>query len=119
MNNFVLSLALTTHLGFEGTPEAVHPHIQYIKDDKIAGLFVNSENAVSAYYGIKRVYGKNSIDFSLVTGYESELILPYIRYSRELHPNASVFVTPAVEIYNTGSEREKNIGIVIGLEFKN
>ena len=90
MNNFILSLALTTHLGFEGTPEAIHPHIQYVKDDRIAGLFVNSENSVSAYYGFKKTYGKNSVDFSLVTGYDAEPLLPYIRISRELTPNFSL-----------------------------
>ena len=117
MNNFILSLALTTHLGFEGNPEAIHPHLQYVKDDKIAGLFVNSENSVSAYYGFKKKYGKNSVDFSLVTGYDAEPLLPYIRVSRKVHPNASVFVSPAVELYDTGTEVERNIGIVIGLEF--
>jgi hypothetical protein len=76
---------------------------------------VNSENSVSAYYGFRKEYGKNSIDFSLVTGYDAEPLLPYIRISREMNTNFSLFVTPAVEIY--GREREKNIGIVFGLEF--
>lgn len=119
MNNFVLSLALTTHLGFDGNPEAIHPHIQYKMDDKIAGLFVNSENSVSAYYGFKKDYGKNSIDFSLVTGYDAEPLLPYIRISRKVHPNLSLFATPALELYDTGREVERNVGVVIGLEFKN
>lgn len=117
MNNFILSLALTTHLGFEGNPEAVHPHLQYVKDDKIAGLFVNSENSVSVYYGFKKTYGKNSVDFSLVTGYDAEPLLPYIRINRAVNTNFSLFVTPAVELYNTGREVEKNIGVVIGVEF--
>ena len=119
MNNFILSLALTTHLGFDGNPEAIHPHLQYVKDDKIAGLFVNSENSVSAYYGFKKTYGKNSIDFSLVTGYDAEPLLPYIRINLAVNTNFSLFVTPAVELYDTGTEVERNIGVVIGLEFKN
>ena len=46
-------------------------------------------------------------------------LLPYIRINRAVNTNFSLFVTPAVELYDTGTEVERNIGVVIGLEFKN
>ncbi len=116
MNNFILSLAFTTHLGFQGTPELLHPHIRYEQDDNITGLFLNSEGTVSAYHGIKQTWGKNSVELAVVTGYKAESILPYVRFVHDMGDNTTFFVTPAVELFTTNAGVHENIGIVFGIE---
>ncbi len=118
MNNLILSLAITTHLGFHGSPEVFHPHVRYTHDDSIAGAFRNSEGSLSAYYGFTRTYGNSAMEYALVTGYDSSPLLPYIRYSYDINNDLSLFITPAVELYETYGVVNENVGLVIGLELK-
>ena len=65
-------------------------------------LYYNSEDRISTYVGMEH----NGLELGLVTGYESEDILPMIRYKKN-----SWFIAPGYEVDGT-------YGVVVGLEFK-
>lgn len=104
-----LGIALSMHLGFEQDYNSVHPHIRLQQDSLIAGAYYNSEEALSAYSGIKLSNGNWSQEFGIVTGYSNADVLPYLRTTYNFSDNSKIFVAPAFENNNTG--------IVLGIEF--
>ena len=95
-----LSLAISMHLGLENDYNNLHPHARCSIDNTIAGVYYNSEDNISTYIGMKY----DNIELGIVTGYESNDILPMIRYV-----NNGFFISPAYETNGT-------YGVVIGLE---
>lgn len=95
-----LSLAISMHLGLENDYNNIHPHARCSIDNTIAGVYYNSEDNISTYIGKKY----NNIEVGIVTGYESNGIVPMIRYA-----NNGFFISPA---YETNG----NYGVVIGIE---
>ena len=95
-----LSLAISMHLGLENDYNNLHPHARCSIDNTIAGVYYNSEDNISTYIGMKY----DNIELGIVTGYESNDILPMIRYV-----NNGFFISPA---YETNG----NYGVVIGIE---
>ena len=108
--NIILALAASAHLGLAAEYNEVHPSIQARFDNgAIAGVYYNSESALSAYAGL-RVESKNwFFEGGLVTGYQYAKILPYGRAGYQVTDGMSVFIAPAVEA--------DAIGAVIGVEF--
>ena len=102
MSCLSLLFALSLHVGLEGNYNNYHPHARCQKDALISGVYYNSENRISTYVGMEH----NGLELGLVTGYESEDILPMIRYKRN-----NWFIAPGYEVDGT-------YGVVIGLEFK-
>ena len=96
------------HAGLAGDYNNIHPHVRCQVDknffvDTIAGVYLNSENNISAYYGQK--YG--IIEIGLVTGYSSAPILPLIRVKKN-----GWFLSPAYEISTD------DWGVTLGYETK-
>ena len=102
MSCLSLLFALSLHVGLEGKYNNYHPHTRCQKNTLISGVYYNSEDRISTYVGMTH----NGLELGLVTGYESEDILPMIRYKRN-----NWFISPGYEVDGT-------YGIVIGLEFK-
>ena len=103
-----LFFAVSMHVGLEANYNNIHPHARCTVDDKIAGVFYNSEDRVSTYIGREFELDEYwKIELGLVTGYKSRDVLPMVRYKAGVF-----FISPAYEKYNG----EKNYGVVIGWE---
>ena len=102
MNCLSTFFAISMHLGLQGDYNEYHTHARCQVDNLISGVYYNSENRISTYVGMEH----NGLELGLVTGYESEDILPMIRYKKN-----SWFIAPGYEVDGT-------YGVVIGLEFK-
>ena len=108
MNCLGLFLALSMHVGLEAHYNNVHPHARCTVDDKIAGVYYNSEDRISTYIGREFELDEyRKIELGLVTGYRSEDVLPMIRYKEGVF-----FISPAYEKHNG----EENYGLVLGWE---
>ena len=93
MNCIGLFLAVSMHLGLEGDYNQVHPHARCTVENNIAGVFYNSEDKISAYIGKQFKLDEYwNIELGLVTGYQSEDILPMVRYK-----SGRFFLSPAYE----------------------
>ena len=90
------------HLGLENKYNNLHPHTRCQVDSVISGIYYNSEDNISSYIGLE----PDGWELGLVTGYESQDVLPMIRYKKN-----NWFIAPGYEIDGT-------TGIVIGWEFK-
>jgi hypothetical protein len=108
--DILIGLALSAHLGFSQDFNSIHPHARLQHNNFIAGAFYNSEEAMSAYAGIKLGKGKLNYEIGIVTGYSDAEILPYLRTTYELTENSHVFAAPAIA--------DSDIGIVLGIEFQ-
>ena len=108
MNCLGLFLALSMHVGLEADYNNIHPHARCTVDNKIAGVYYNSENRISTYVGREFELDEYwTLELGLMTGYESEDVLPMIRYKA-----GGLFISPAYEKHNG----EENFGVVIGWE---
>ena len=102
MSCLSLLFALSLHVGLEGDYNNYHPHARCQKNTLISGVYYNSEDRISTYVGMEY----KGLELGLVTGYESEDILPMIRYKKN-----NWFISPAYE--NNGT-----YGITVGWEIK-
>lgn len=103
-------LALSLHLGLDGTYNAIHPNIGLTSNNFSLGAYYNSEREISKYISYEYEFNENNkIEFGFVDGYNAYDVLPFVRYK---HKNW--FISPALEKYNGN----KKVGVLIGLEFK-
>jgi hypothetical protein len=116
METFIWALALSSHLGFEGDYNQIHPHVRFIEDGVIAGAYYNSEERVSFYGGYRFEPVDNiGIELGAVSGYPAlGGVVPYGRVTYDFNNNMKVFATPGGEVRHG----ETNIGAVIGIEFQ-
>ena len=114
VNSLVFSIALTTHIGYDGDYNNVIPHLKYKGDEYSYGVFVNSEGSLSAYGGLELDTDRWTTEFGLTTGYQAYPIVPYIRSTYRINDGTKIFFTPAPEagddIFTTG--------LVIGIEYR-
>ena len=104
-----LMMALSMHVGLEGNYNQIHPHARCTIDNKIAGVFYNSEDRISAYIGREFELDEYwNLEIGLVTGYKQQDVMPMIRYKAGSFPSH-------MKIKNG----DENYGVVIGWEFKN
>jgi len=103
-----LFLAVSMHVGLEANYNNIHPHARCTVDNKIAGVYYNSEDRISTYVGREFELDEYwTLELGLVTGYKSEDVLPMIRYKA-----GGLFISPAYEKHNG----EENYGVVLGWE---
>ena len=102
-----LFLAVSMHVGLEANYNNIHPHARCTVDNKIAGLYYNSEDRISGYIGREFKLGEGNLELGMVTGYKAKDILPIARYKI-----GGLFISPAYEKHNG----EENYGVVIGWE---
>lgn len=110
--DILISIILSMHFNFNNDYNQIHPHIRVIKDNLIAGAFLNSESNVSVYGGINVNIDKWFVDLGAVTGYTGSDVLPFVRAGVELNDNFNIFVAPGYEV---GYDQ---VGVVTGLELK-
>lgn len=113
--DILYGLALTMHLGLEGSYNQLHPHVRLEQNNFIAGAYLNSEKNISPYAGMKYNYKNVFAEGGIVGGY-SEVgdVIPYARLGYNMSDNTAIFVAPAVE----KTSGETNIGAVLGFELK-
>lgn len=90
-----LCLAFSVHVGLPGDWNQIHPCVRYQDDAFIAGVFLNSEDAVSVYAGFELRRGDIFAELGAVTGYSGAEVLPFIRAGVELENGTRLFVAPA------------------------
>lgn len=113
--DFIFSLALSTHLGLQNSYNEVHPHVRFIEDGAIAGVYYNSVEHISWYAGYRIEHEKFGTELAIVTGYEDfGAIAPYLRTTYDLNNNTRLFASPTLEYKNN----DKNVGIVLGIELQ-
>lgn len=108
--NIVLTLAFSHHIGLVGEYNEIHPSVRYTHDHFIAGAYLNSEDNVSPYAGLRFEHSGFYIEGGAVWGYSYADVVPYVRVGYEFTDTISVFVAPAYEMPET-------LGAVIGVEF--
>jgi hypothetical protein len=115
MEGIIFALGLSMHVGLEGDYNEVHPHVRFIEDGAIAGVYYNSVDRLSVYAGHRVDMGDAGIEFALVTGYPAYgTIAPFVRGTYDFGDNVRAFVSPAVESYGNNNS---DIGVVFGIEF--
>lgn len=112
--DILLAVALSTHLGFEGEYSSIHPHIGLQYENFIAGTFLNSEDNISVYGGLRSEFGKLGLEYGVVSGYDAlGDVVPMVRGTYDLGDNVRAYAAPGAEVINN----ETNYGVVFGLEF--
>ena len=102
-----ISLGLSTHIGFEGTYNSFHPHLRYTHEKFVTGAYYNSLENLSVYAGARQEINNFGIEAALVTGYNTEVLTPYLRGTYDVG-KTRMFIAPGIE--------SKDIGVVFGLE---
>lgn len=103
----IFSLALSLHVGLENEYNGFHPHVGLEYNEYITGMYYNSEENVSFYFGRNNTITEElSVETGIVSGYTNEPLLPYIRIKYN-----DFFIAPAYENGEIG-------GFVTGYEFK-
>ena len=84
-------------------------HVRCTIDNKIAGVFYNPEDRISAYIGREFELDEYwNLEIGLVTGYKQQDVMPMIRYK-----------AGSFSAYENPKNGDENYGVVIGWEFKN
>jgi len=106
---------ISLHLGLQLAYNPVHPYVgAYLNDNVSMGAYYNSEENLSAFVGYTYRFNDDiSVETGLVTGYTYNEISPMVKLNYK-----NVFIAPAVEIIRKGNTEEKNIGVVLGLEWR-
>ena len=80
MDNIILSIAFSTHLGMAGEFNNIHPRVTYVTDQNyIAGVFYNSESQPSVFVGKQFNFNSITVETGLVSGYSQAKIVPMIK----------------------------------------
>lgn len=111
---FILALGLSTHLGFNNNYNEIHPHLRLSYNNFISGVYLNSEDSLSVYGGIRYEYKDFGLEGALVSGYKINYVVPMARATYDLTDHVVFFVSPAIEVY----KEENNYGLVTGIEIK-
>lgn len=107
--DFTAGIAISLHLFLKGEYNAIHPYAQIEQNNLAAGVYYNSEKAISGYVSKTLDIGKGyELEIGAVTGYTSGDVLPLVRLKKDYF-----FIAPAQEIRNG----ETYYGIVAGIQF--
>ena len=112
MSNLTLALGLSMHLGFEGDYNQFHPHVRWQEPAYMAGVFLNSENDISAYVGQEYMFNDFGLELGVAVGYSDFPIKPFVRGVYRIS-----VIGPAIETILYSDHEEVKPGIVIGFEY--
>ena len=114
VEQIIWSLAFTTHIGFIGDYNSVHPHIRYTDNNYIVGAFYNSDSRISMYAGYRfELTERAGIEVSATNGYQAlGGIVPQLRGTYQTNENIILFAAPSAEKI----DETINIGLVVGIE---
>lgn len=112
---FLLSVALSMHLGTEGNFNEVHPHFRVKNNHIISGLYINSDNNPAAYFGVNLEKNKFYVDLggTLAPG-EKTPIKPWLRAGYKFNNHINIFTAPVLEREDNNN---LNSGGLIAIEF--
>lgn len=112
--DLILALGLSTHLGLANDYNEIHPHVRLKHDNFISGAYLNSENSLSMYGGLRYEYKDFGLEGALVTGYSMGDAVPMVRGTYNVTDKMVFFTSPAYETHNG----EDAYGLVAGIEFQ-
>lgn len=105
VENLIFSIALSTHIGFSGDFNNMHPRLTYKQQDYITGVYYNSESRPSVFVGREIVTGPFTLEVGVVSGYSDYPVAPMVKLNY-----GKFFVAPAVS--------DGIPGLVTGIEVK-
>lgn len=110
-------LLLSAHLGLEKDYNWFHPHVGAYLDDQYkwtAGAYYNSESEISTYVAYTfDISDTKYIDVGLVTGYSDADVKPMVKFNYN-----QMFVLPTIEEIKSDNGTRRNVGAVIGIEWR-
>ena len=106
---FELCLAASLHIGIGDGWNAIHPCARYATEDITVGVYLNSEQALSAYVSHTFRHDDWFFELGAVTGYSGGYVVPMARAGYNLSDDAAIFAGPAYSL-------NKGAGLVVGLE---
>ena len=72
---FVLGLALSAHIGFNGEYNNAHPYFDIRNEKVIMGGYYNSEENVSLYFGRStEIFKGLELETAIVSGYDMPIV---------------------------------------------
>jgi len=108
---FEIALALSLHVNMSGEFNELHPHVRYDDGQTIVGAYLNSQDRISPYVGLKVPTGPVTHELGLVANYEQAPVLPLYRAVASIgRLPLRVFVAPTLS-----SDREP--AFVLGAEW--
>lgn len=112
---FLLSLALSMHLGTEGNFNEVHPHFRVKNNHIVSGLYLNSMNNAAGYLGVNFEKNKFYVDLGVTLApSDIDVFKPWLRAGYKFNDHINVFTAPVLE-YNINDNL--NSGGLIAIEF--
>ena len=122
MNCLSLLLTLSLHLGMTGEFNEINPHVRCEVANSSFGLYYNSEKNISFYMSQNLRLRDSEIEIGLATGYRDGNVIPLLRWKKNNWFIAPMYATTwYYTIYSdhtTWFKGEKDVGILIGYEFK-
>jgi hypothetical protein len=107
MNSWALMLALSTHLGFSGDFNNIHPHVRYTSENSyVAGAYYNSDYRPSVYAGREFKFDTVTVEVGAATGYGPIPVAPFVRVKK-----GNWWAAPGYNIINN-----QVVGVVVGYE---
>ena len=114
MEQLVWAIALSTHMGLEGSYNEVHPHVRFYDDGAIAGAYLNSVDRLSVYGGYRLEYNNWGAEFTITTGYPAHgALAPQVRGTYDFGDRVRFFAAPGIE----DNGLQSTVGTVLGVEF--
>ena len=123
MNCISILLTLSLHLGMQAGFNEINPHIRCEVENYSTGMYYNSEKNISFYMSRDFSIRESEIEIGLATGYRDANVIPIVRWKKN-----NWFIAPMYGrtwYYTEYTDRptlwfkgEKDIGVIIGYEFK-
>lgn len=105
----VLSLVLTSHIGWDQKFNDVHPMVSYNYQNYSLGVFRNSLNHTSLFVSKTSEFDNVSVQYGVASNYGNRVI-PMIVIRKNIADRVNFLVSPS---YN---KTEKRPGLILGIE---
>lgn len=105
----VLSMILTSHVGWSNTFNEVHPMVSYEVNNYSIGVFRNSLNHTSLYFSKIKNYSDFSVQYGLATNYNNKTV-PMLVFRKPVMDHVNLVLVPSVDT------KTNQPAMVIGLE---
>lgn len=107
----VLSMILTSHIGWTGNFNDVHPTIAYERSGYSVGIFRNSLNHTSLFASKIDKFENFSVQYGLASNYEGKTI-PMLILKKPVMDHVNMMVVPSYD------KTTKQPAMVVGIEFR-
>lgn len=107
----VLSMILTSHIGWNGQFNDIHPNISYERNGYGVGVFRNSLNHTSFYVSKIEKFDGFSVQYGVANNYNSKTI-PMLIFRKPIVDHINVMFMPSYD------PNKGNPTAVLGIEVK-